>query len=86
MKKVEPLITGIDVTWPDPCRCGCPRTRIAHHSTKSTILIWRCPWCKVRRDKPSQEVIELLEAFVRRHGWTAQPLIFHEDGNTYAIV
>jgi hypothetical protein len=44
-------IVGLDVLWAWPCRCGCPKTRIALHSKVSKLLIWKCP---LVREAPRQ--------------------------------
>jgi hypothetical protein len=47
---------------------------------KSSIPIWKCVWCRKRRDQPTDKQIKFLEAFVRQYGWSVGPLIFHENG------
>ena len=76
-------ICGLDVVVVAPCRCGCPLVRVHPHSVKSRIPIWKCVWCRKRRDRPTNIQLRLLEDFVRQYGWLVEPLVFHEDGGVY---
>jgi hypothetical protein len=78
-------IIGLDIRRAWPCRCGCPLTRIAYHSIKSTKLILRCPWCRTRRRRghPTKADVKALKDFVHKHGWNMRPIVIGEDGVAY---
>jgi hypothetical protein len=65
--------------------CVCPKRRIGLHSTKSRKLILRCPWCRCRHGHPSEIEIKRLRAFVVKYGFTARPIVLHENGDAYVI-
>jgi hypothetical protein len=79
----DPHIVGLDVLWAWPCRCGCPKTRVAPYSKVSKNLIWKCPWCGKRRGKPTEDVISKLTAFVAECGWNMRPLVIDDEGHCY---
>jgi hypothetical protein len=76
-------IIGLDICRVDPCRCGCPLTRITYHSTNADKLILRCPWCLRRRGWPPEAEVKALHVFVRTHGWNMRPIILGENGVAY---
>jgi hypothetical protein len=86
-------IFGLDFMVVAPCghrrksghHCTCPKRRIDFHSIKSRKLILRCSWCRCRRGHPSETEIKRLRAFVAKYGFTARPIVLHENGDAYVI-
>jgi len=54
------------------------------HSIKSNVPVWKCAWCQKRKGQVTDKDIESLVDFLHRHGWTMEPLVFHECGICYA--
>jgi hypothetical protein len=77
-------ICGVDLLLSTFCRCGCASLRVHPHSTKSLILIWKCAWCGIRKDKLTEKEIKTLETYVRLFGWPVLPVTFNDDGYVYA--
>ena len=67
-------IYGLDICVATPCRCGCPLIRAHPHSVKSKIPIWKCVWCQKRRGKPTDNEFALMKAWLRKYGYTLEPL------------
>jgi hypothetical protein len=78
-------IMALDVLTAHPCRCGCGILRVYPHSRVSSVLIWKCSWCKQRRGKLTDDEIEALVAFTDVYGWNQQPLRYDENVGCFHV-